>query len=140
MEQYNPLKDYLEQQEIFLNEDQLEEVLGYADKINSWKANVGYRAKRVEDNEREKAFQEQWLKENEPLPWINNGNGMLQDLFIEPGIGVFDRKVITVINDRDRMMVATIIQWLGSTCGMSFLHQSLKRFNAHIVFNNSNNQ
>lgn len=44
------------------------------------------------------------------------------------------RKVIQEINNRDRMIVATVIQWLGSNCGMCFLGEALERFGARIVY------
>ena len=37
------------------------------------------------------------------------------------------------INERDRMIVATVIQWLGSNVGFSFLHETLKDFGYIIV-------
>jgi len=44
-------------------------------------------------------------------------------------------KPLQIITSRDRLIVATVIQWLGSNCGMSFLHEALKRFNATVVYN-----
>ena len=113
----------------------LEAVLFAADKVACYKANVGINAKRLPHNEREMAFHEQWQIENAPLPYINNGHGILQDLFIEREHTFgFSFKVVEEINNRDRMIVATVIQWLGSNCGMCFLSEALSRFGAKIVY------
>ncbi|WP_164740353.1 hypothetical protein, partial [Xanthomonas euvesicatoria] len=68
-----------------------------------------------------------------PVSGVNYGHGILQDLFIEGGHNMFGRKVIEEISNRDRMIVATVIQWLGSNCGMCFLGEALRRFGAKIV-------
>lgn len=112
----------------------IEDVLDYAEKQRAYESNVGYRVERIENNEREKAFFEQWLKENEPVTGVNHGHGILQDLFIESTGFLGQTKVIELINERDRYIVATIIQWLGTNVGMSFLHAALERFGARIVF------
>jgi hypothetical protein len=113
----------------------LEAVMNAADKVACYKANVGISVKRLEHNEREKAFYEQWLQENSPVTGVNSGHGILQDLFIDSGDVVgFKRKVIEEINNRDRMIVATVIQWLGSNCGMCFLGEALEKFGARIVY------
>jgi hypothetical protein len=105
-----------------------------AAKQDWYENNKGYKFERTKYNPQEKAFYEQWLKENEPNPHINNGQGILQDLFIERNPEFpFQRKWITEINNRDRFIVATVIQWLGTNCGMSFLHKTLKKFNYLIV-------
>jgi hypothetical protein len=113
----------------------LETVMNAADKVACYKANVGISARRLEHNEREKAFYEQWLQENAPVAGVNSGHGILQDLFIDSGdVFGFKRKVIEEINNRDRMIVATVIQWLGSNCGMCFLGEALEKFGARIVY------
>lgn len=92
------------------------------------KQNVGINLNRLEHNDREKAFHDQWLKENDPLLYINYGNGILQDLFLRSErIGLGADTCIHKINQRDREIVATVIQWLGSNIGMCFLEESLKR-------------
>lgn len=113
----------------------LREVLDAADRVMCYKANVGLYTNRLEYNDREKAFHDQWLEENAPVASINNGHGTLQDLFIERCKTILGaRKVLEEISNRDRMLVATIIQWLGSNCGMSFLSEALSRFGAGIVY------
>lgn len=80
------------------------------------------------NNPREKAFAELWEKENIPASFINYGYGILQDLFIANRDGTFHhfgQYAKTVINKRDRYIVATVIQWLGSNVGMSFIKEAL---------------
>ena len=115
----------------------LESVLNMADKVMCYKANVGINAKRLEHNEREMAFYEQWMEENAPVSGVNNGHGILQDLFIESDLNRLHRKVIEEISNRDRMIVATVIQWLGSNCGMCFLGEALAKFGARISYDKS---
>lgn len=116
-------------------ECELGAVLSAANRVMCVKANVGINTKRLPHNEREQAFHDQWQEENAPQPGINNGHGILQDLFINRGEGLrsFDYEVMEEMSKRDRMIVATVIQWLGSNCGMAFLSDALKRFGAHIV-------
>lgn len=133
-EKYAKLKAYLNDViETYPDDHELEDIIAIALKEDAHEANVGRNFNRTKTNPRELAFYEQWMKENEPLSYINKGHGILQDLFIESTGQLFSRKTIEVINNRDRMIVATVIQWLGSNVGMSFLHEALKRFNAHIV-------
>lgn len=121
--------------ERFPDEDEIETILHLAQKALSYRANVGIRAERIKTNAREKAFYEEWLKENEPHGFISNGHGILQDLFIEKSFEPLGTtKILEHISSRDRVIVATVIQWLGSNCGMSFLTSSLDRFNARIVY------
>lgn len=90
------------------------------------KKNRGYTYRRVFYNVREKGFADEWEKENSKQRGVNFGYGILQDLFCErDGIrGVTTKFWITY---KERYIVATVIQWLGSNCGMSFLHEALKR-------------
>jgi hypothetical protein len=111
----------------------LDDVLHMAGKVIAYKQNIGINRNRLKHNKREKAFHDQWQQENAPVSGVNHGHGILQDLFIEVP-GPFQRHVIEVISQRDRMITATVIQWLGSNCGMCFLEESLKRFGAKIVY------
>lgn len=133
-EKYNFLKGYLNGLEYYPDENELETIMNLSIKQDAWESNIGYKHSRVKDNPREMAFYEQWMKENEPNSHINNGQGILQDLFIErEGFLGLVRRYEIEINNRDRYIAATIIQWLGSNVGMSFLHEALARFNARIV-------
>lgn len=91
----------------------------------------------MEHNEAEQAFHDQWKKENIPMYGFNHGHGTLQDLFFESNPNILSPvstgKRILDINSRDRKIVATVIQWLGSNCGMCFLGEALDRFGHKIV-------
>lgn len=93
------------------------------DKVNSMgDKHIGFHSHRLNsDNPREVAFSETWKKENEERRYINRGHGILQDLFIDDN-GVFHHTMIP----RDKMIAATVVQWLGSNCGMAFIETALK--------------
>lgn len=131
----SPLQNYLNSElEIYPSEHELQTIMKLALNQDAHESNVGYRFERTKHNPRELAFYEQWKKENQPIAGINSGNGILQDLFIESKVGdPFYKKWVLEINNRDRMIVATVIQWLGSNVGMGFLYSVLERFNARIV-------
>ena len=88
-------------------------------------------------NPREVAFAQEWDKENDS-GWnsgTNHGHGILQDLFVgcSPVFPFTHKWYELKINRRERMIVATVIQWLGSNCGMSFLDCALKKAGYKIV-------
>lgn len=133
---FNRLKIYLNHHlEVFPDEHELEDIMNLAVQQDAYENNKGYRWERCKDNPREMAFYEQWLKENEPIAGINNGQGILQDLFIERNISqpLGQTKWVVEINNRDRWIVSTIIQWLGSNVGFSFLHEALRKCGYTIV-------
>lgn len=76
----------------------------------------------------EKAFADHWEDENEARAWLNQGHGLLQNLF-------FDHKgcCIHVVNKQERFVAATVIQWLGTNCGFSFLQEVLRDCGLHIT-------
>lgn len=129
LKEYNPLKDYLNNElEYYPSEDEIEAIMRIASKQRDYDYNVGRSVSRIKHNDREKAFHDQWLIENEPVGHINNGHGILQDLFIDrQGVGLSSSKFVHIMTPQDRMIVATIIQWLGSNVGWCFLGESLKR-------------
>ena len=86
-----------------------------------------------QDNPREKAFSDHWRKENIKQIGFNYGQGTLQDLFFyHVGIHEPPKRVLN-INNRDRFIVARVIQWLGSNCGWCFLQESLMKCGYHIT-------
>lgn len=132
---YQGLYDYFKNDEDnprHYDEHELEEIMFYANRAGQIDENIGYRSERCEHNEAEKVFQEHWQKENIPLSWLNFGYGVLQDLFIETK-GPFQNKMIVEINKRDRMIVATVIQWFGSNCGWCFLEEVFKKLGYRIT-------
>lgn len=76
------------------------------------------RLTKAADNPREVAFAEEWDKENSSS--FHNQPTLDHLLGIASGV-------------RDRAVAATVIQWLGSNVGMSFLRNSLARFGMEIV-------
>lgn len=98
--------------------------------------NKGFRYDRVnyksplfpDDVNREYVFYKHWRKQNKPVKGINQGFGILQDLFFDStGNGVLSgNRMIEKINHRDRWIVATVIQWLGTNVGFAFLQDCLK--------------
>jgi hypothetical protein len=94
----------------------------------------------------EKVFADLWEKENERRPGINYGMGILQDLMVtqrEPGpkdYAVADRmatfkwrRVAFVVTPRERVIVATVIQWLGTNVGWCFLSRCVEACGYRLV-------
>ena len=91
-------------------------------------ANKGKNVKRTPHNPRELAFAELWADECEPRRSVNHGQGLVQDLFVEPhDRWPFMARSVMRLTRRERMIAATCIQWLGSNCGMDFLRTALER-------------
>jgi hypothetical protein len=132
-EEFNQLKDFLNGLDFFPDENEIEDIISLAIKQDGFESNKGYKFERTKYNPRENAFYLQWMKENKPNPGINFGQGILQDLFIEQSKDFpLTRKYVEIITNRDRYIAATVIQWLGTNCGMAFLNDALKRFGARI--------
>lgn len=128
------LNDFLSSQlEVFADDEQLDAIEDIVLRKYAHSRHVGIRHERCEHDPREKAFYEQWMKENEPIRAINSGHGILQDLFIEKDGVHQNGRFVEVIGERDSVIVATVIQWLGSNCGMSFLREALKKAGYKIV-------
>lgn len=90
----------------------------------------------------EREFATEWEKICRPQRGINYGHGTLQDLmFIDKKTGEttfpnFVRGNVTCwtkITPRDAAIVATVIQWLGTNCGFSFLSDVLDRAGYKLV-------
>jgi hypothetical protein len=75
----------------------------------------------------EKALADLWAEENKPRGYLNYGQGILQDLFFKPrdiwGCGVCEHEV----TKSERYVAATVVQWLGTSCGRAFLEDAFKR-------------
>lgn len=77
---------------------------------------------------KERVFAERWEDTNKPQRGLNHGHGTLQDLMFarssEGDSGVWPLsagRVIYEITPRERAIVATVVQWLGTNCGWSWL-------------------
>jgi hypothetical protein len=125
-------KHLIEHHNLNLDDEQLEAIQSNILDGLIQAENVGYFTKRLEHNPKETAFHDQWIKENRPLSWVNSGHGLLQDLFFERQENQ-KWKCIVEINKRDREIVATVIQWLGTNMGICFLETTLRSVGYKIV-------
>lgn len=91
---------------------------------------VGYRVERCRFGLLERIFCEEWQKECRPARGLNFGFGLLQDLFIDNG-GKPGRlsglRFILIPSQREAYIVATVVQWLGTNVGFSFLLRCLQK-------------
>jgi hypothetical protein len=98
----------------------------------------GYFTSRLEFSKLETAFAERWKYENSQTAGINYGLGRLQDLMITSPFSdicsLIKRKTVHhVITPDEARVVATIIQWLGTNVGMSFLDEVFRSCGKRIV-------
>lgn len=115
------------------------------EKIKLGKQNKGYKFERTKykcpleghkkDVNRELVFYRMWRDENKKKPGINYGQGVLQDLFYKPErtFSMFHNAPIHIISPVERFVVATVIQWLGTNCGWSFLMRVVDKCGYKIV-------
>lgn len=89
------------------------------DKHNLGMKNRGDYYERTKWNNLEKAFAELWQEENATNNSSHHGVGLMQALFSNRG----HQHNVTA---SERFVAATMIQWLGSNCGFSFLRRALK--------------
>lgn len=94
------------------------------------KANRGHMHERVQWSKIEASLAKHWENENDVNNRrnINYGYGILQDLFLDmhPQLGRVCPSVAHEVTPSERMVAATVIQWLGTNCGMAFLNEALK--------------
>lgn len=88
---------------------------------------------------REKVFAEEWEAANLRSPGINYGMGTLQDLMVVnrettrgPAVpspfNIFRwLRIAFVVTPRERVIVATVIQWLGTNVGFAWLREVLDK-------------
>lgn len=84
-------------------------------------------------NPLEAALASAWENQNKERHHINFGFGILQDLFMERGKHTWDTKCVHEVTDSERMVAATVIQWLGSNCGRSFYEEALRKCGYKVV-------
>lgn len=97
--------------------------------------NKSWRIQRVKYNKRELVFADRWMIESEIRHGINYGYGLAQDLFMRPSAFWFHRHdgAVAELTNRERMIAATVIQWLGTNCGWDFLEECLRKCGYKIV-------
>ncbi len=84
----------------------------------------------------ENALSKHWVLENKKKLGINFGKGILQDLFysrLTPNSIFTHSHMFLKINNRDRIIAATVIQWLGTNCGFCWLQEALSKAGYDIV-------
>lgn len=70
-----------------------------------------------------------WQKQQERKTGWNNGYGLLELLLSptrqdrEQPWSVFGRKYVPHVSQRDAEVAATVIQWLGTSCGRGFIYE-----------------
>lgn len=92
---------------------------------------VGWLIERCRFNRRERALAETWMKENKESRF---GDTLQKIFIIDRDIsGLFGKTRKVKITARDRFIVATVIQWLGTNIGWGFLENALRRAGYSIV-------
>jgi hypothetical protein len=93
-----------------------------------------------EHNPREVAFADQWDQELEYHDILQSLCSQECSRDAEGAVRVFDpcgcnykRYPVGAITERDRIITATVIQWLGSNVGLAFLQESLRRCGYDVV-------
>ncbi len=91
--------------------------------------NLGWKTNRLkfDPNDKENAFSQHWKEENRKNRGMNYGRGILQDLFFEKSDSMHTPKCFLKITNRDRLVTATVIQWLGTNVGFCWLREALKK-------------
>jgi len=95
--------------------------------------NLGWRADRLDYDPKdiENALSKHWREENKKKVYLNHGQGVLQDLFIHRTGSPFCITAGSIrflkISKRDRLIAATVIQWLGSNIGFCWLQEALSK-------------
>jgi hypothetical protein len=131
--QYQILYNFLSNEhDRFFDHNELEDIIRISSRADYIRRNTGLMEARLAHCERERAFHEQWIQENKPVYGSSSGWGLLHGLFANLSISGKETQQY-LINDRDRKIVATIIQWLGTNIGMCFLSESLARFGYAVV-------
>jgi len=101
--------------------------------------NLGWKTDRLKYDPKdiENALSEHWVKENKKRGGINFGHGILQDLFFERLGHPFNIMAVAhcflKITNRDRLITATVIQWLGTNVGFCWLKEALSKAGYDIV-------
>lgn len=83
--------------------------------------NIGINTHRFKQNPKEKIFAEEWNKINTDHNLQLNGRGVLEFILGD-----------VTISEHDRELAATVIQWLGSPVGESFLTKVGNRINTEV--------
>jgi len=122
------LEKALNQHKIYLDCEELRSIENSVINEHIESFNEGLFYERTKTNDREKAFSDLWKKENKIESWINQGQGTLQNIVIGK-----DNVPLFYITKNDRIIVATVVQWLGTNIGFNFLERALKKCGYKII-------
>jgi hypothetical protein len=104
------------------------EVINESKPKPKYKGNWLDRLKAEQGNPREVAFADEWIEQNRSFTNAACETATLGVLLSSSRDGYW-----TECSERDEMVAATIIQWLGSNVGFSFMEQALGRCGLKIV-------
>lgn len=99
------------------NQLELEEVMEFVDENEASYYNTA-RPKRAQMNVAEKVYYEKWCKQNKRYPAVNSGYTILEHI-----LSGEDGRVRSV-SARDKYVASSVIQWLGTNCGMAFITEA----------------
>lgn len=92
------------------------------------------------DNPREASFAAEWARENDPshrtmstLEHLLYGCGHGNESPHSPACQAIPTLPIDNLSERDRVVAATVMQWLGSNVGFDFLDSALRACGYEIV-------
>lgn len=83
---------------------------------------TGRSTHRLSSNPIEAAFAQAWAKENSPKQFVNRGHGIAEQLLCGEGTGAITRD----LSQQEATAATTIIQWLGSPVGFSWLLRTIQ--------------
>lgn len=97
--------------------------------------NTGYWQHRIADGVPdefaliERSLAEAWKDANdiEQSIGVNHGCGILQDMMLSTHRHEKPKSFDPWLTNRERKIVATVVQWLGTNCGKSFLYEASRR-------------
>lgn len=122
------LEKALNEHKIYLDYEELRQIESKIINEHIESFNEGLFHERTKTNDREKAFSDLWKKENKIESWINQGYGTLQNIVMD-----HEQKPLFYITKNDRIIVATVVQWLGTNIGFNFLERALKKCGYKII-------
>ncbi len=70
----------------------------------------------------ERIYAEEWKKHNERKPWLNSGCTYLEWILCPSG-----ERFPPPVSERDAQVAASVIQWLGTNCGLAFVQKCEKQ-------------
>jgi hypothetical protein len=82
---------------------------------------VSLQGSRLEHGMPERVYLEHWRKLNERHPSVNRGFTALEWILCPTGL------MPGPVTQRDAIVAACVIQWLGTNCGMGFLYSAERR-------------